>query len=263
MIVTDELARRLESAEALDAVACAEAACRLYTDCESSVLAAAGGFLTFCGATSPLTHALGVGLHGPVSATDVDEVESFFAERGCSVTIDVSPHADRTFLEELTRRNYRVLEMSNVLVRRLNAGEQFAVAHDVSPCEDCATYSQVVICGFFSREAVTDDEMRIGETLFNMPGAQNLIARIDGRVAGGSAMSARNGVASLFADAVLPDFRRRGVHGAMIAARLNRAVAGGCDVATAGTQPGSSSQRNYQRLGFEVAYTKITMVGPG
>jgi hypothetical protein len=31
-------------------------------------------------------------------------------------------------------------------------------------------------------------------------------------------------------------------------------------MATAGTQPGSGSQRNYQRLGFEVAYTKMTFV---
>jgi hypothetical protein len=46
----------------------------------------------------------------------------------------------------------------------------------------------------------------------------------------------------------------------MILHRLREAVEAGCEYATAGTQPGSISQRNYQRLGFEVAYSKITMV---
>jgi hypothetical protein len=30
-------------------------------------------------------------------------------------------------------------------------------------------------------------------------------------------------------------------------------------LATAGTQPGSASQRNYERMGFEVVYTRITL----
>ena len=45
----------------------------------------------------------------------------------------------------------------------------------------------------------------------------------------------------------------------LIAARLNEAVARGCDLATAATLPGSGSQRNYERCGFEVVYTKVTL----
>jgi hypothetical protein len=33
-------------------------------------------------------------------------------------------------------------------------------------------------------------------------------------------------------------------------------VAEGCDLAGASVAPGSVSQRNYERLGFQVAYTK-------
>jgi GNAT superfamily N-acetyltransferase len=54
-------------------------------------------------------------------------------------------------------------------------------------------------------------------------------------------------------------FRRRGLHGELIAARLNEALVHGCHLATAGTRPGSTSQRNYERLGFEVVYTKVTL----
>ena len=43
--------------------------------------------------------------------------------------------------------------------------------------------------------------------------------------------------------------------------KLNEAIAQGCDLVTASTLPGSGSQRNYERLGFVVAYTKVTLVG--
>jgi len=52
-------------------------------------------------------------------------------------------------------------------------------------------------------------------------------------------------------------FHRRGAHAALIRARLAEAAARGCDLITAGTQPGSTSQRDYERQGFLVAYTKI------
>ena len=47
----------------------------------------------------------------------------------------------------------------------------------------------------------------------------------------------------------------------MVEARLNEGLAQGCELATASTLPGSGSQRNYERLGFEVAYTRVTFVG--
>jgi hypothetical protein len=66
---------------------------------------------------------------------------------------------------------------------------------------------------------------------------------------------------TLFADSTIARFRRAGLHQELIAARLNEALAQGCDLATASTLPGSTSQRNYERSGFEVAYTRVTMVG--
>jgi GNAT superfamily N-acetyltransferase len=72
-------------------------------------------------------------------------------------------------------------------------------------------------------------------------------------------MTVRDGLATLFADATIARFRRQGLHSELIAARLNEAIARGGELASATTQPGSASQRNYERLGFEVAYTKVTM----
>ena len=77
------------------------------------------------------------------------------------------------------------------------------------------------------------------------------------RARGAAALAVRDGLATLFADSTIARFRSGGLHRELISARLYEALAQGCDLATASTLPGSGSQRNYERLGFEVVYTKI------
>jgi GNAT superfamily N-acetyltransferase len=62
---------------------------------------------------------------------------------------------------------------------------------------------------------------------------------------------------------VLPEFRRRGIQQALIAARLNYAAARGARLATIGSKPGAGTERNVRRMGFATAYTKPVMVRPG
>jgi hypothetical protein len=50
------------------------------------------------------------------------------------------------------------------------------------------------------------------------------------------------------------------VQGALLAARLEIASAAGCDVAVIVTQPGSKSQENAQRHGFDLLYTRAILV---
>ena len=119
--ITDTLARRLETAEAVDAAGCAEAQCKFDVTSGAAVKPVAGGVAVFCGATSPLTHALGIGMHGPVTADDLDDLELFFEERGAPVTLDVCPHADPSLRELLSQRDYRAAEFINIMVRALPA----------------------------------------------------------------------------------------------------------------------------------------------
>lgn len=263
--ITHEFAVRLEMAEALDGADCAEAQCRLDRESGAAVRAVAGGFCTYLGAASPLTHALGIAMHGPITAEQMDEIEEFFRSRDAAVTIDVSPYADPTLLELLADRGYRVHEFSNVLVRVISPGESFEDApSDIAVRQALSTeqssWAHASVAGFFGREFLNDDELNLGHVLFAMPSAVNLFALLEGEVAGTAQMTARHGVASCFADSTLVPFRRRGVHSALIYDRLRRAASAGCDLITAGTQPGSGSQRDYERFGFQVAYTKVTMM---
>ena len=53
--------------------------------------------------------------------------------------------------------------------------------------------------------------------------------------------------------------RRRGVQTSLLSARLADAGAAGCDIAVVTTQPGSKSQQNVQRQGFDLLYTRAIL----
>ncbi|HVJ93760.1 MAG TPA: hypothetical protein VM580_28350 [Labilithrix sp.] len=70
-------------------------------------------------------------------------------------------------------------------------------------------------------------------------------------------MHVHDGVALLAGASTIPDARRRGGQRALLAARLRFATDAGCDLAMMGAAPGSASQRNAERQGFRIAYTRI------
>jgi GNAT superfamily N-acetyltransferase len=73
-------------------------------------------------------------------------------------------------------------------------------------------------------------------------------------------MSIRGGVALLFGDATLPEARGRGVQQALIGHRLRLASEAGCEWAMASVLPGSGSHRNYERMGFGLAYMRVNVM---
>lgn len=251
------LARRLEAAEAVNARGCTA------SPAGAAFLEIAGGCAIFVGADSPLTQALGLGLNGPVSAAEVDTLEAFFRSRESKVSLDLCPLADPGLLEILGQRGYRVTEFNNVLVKPLS-GAAIVLAPRVRraiPGEG-ELWSHTVGRGFFDQMDLTTAEMDVGRAIFGMPGALCFLAAgPSGEPAGGGAMAVRDGLATLFADSTIASARRHGLHQELISARLNEAIALGCDTSTASTLPGSTSQRNFERLGFAVVYTKITLAG--
>jgi beta-glucosidase-like glycosyl hydrolase len=62
----------------------------------------------------------------------------------------------------------------------------------------------------------------------------------------------------LFAGAsTIPEDRKKGAQRALLEARVRYAVQAGCDLAMMCAEPGSASQRNAEREGFRIAYTRI------
>jgi hypothetical protein len=88
-------------------------------------------------------------------------------------------------------------------------------------------------------------------------GALSFMAELDGQPIATGALSITDGVALLAGASTIPEGRRQGAQLALLDARLRFASEQGCDLAMMCAQPGSSSQRNAERHGFRIAYTRI------
>jgi GNAT superfamily N-acetyltransferase len=108
----------------------------------------------------------------------------------------------------------------------------------------------------FPREVIAN----VMRDLTTAAGVLRYVALREGGFAGGASIRMAEGVAQLTGAATAPAHRRRGIQTALLSARLADASAAGCDVAVVTTQPGSKSQQNVQRQGFDLLYTRAILV---
>ena len=94
---------------------------------------------------------------------------------------------------------------------------------------------------------------------FIHPDFERLLVWVDGEPAGAANAYVIDGVLGIAGTATLPAFRKRGVQQAVVAHALNRGL-GRAELAMATTEPGSISQRNFERFGFQVIYTRAIFV---
>jgi GNAT superfamily N-acetyltransferase len=263
-----DLARRVEMAEANAGRECAAACHRLHPEFRVAVAEIAGGIAVFAGVDSPVTQAIGVGLQGEASDADLDALTEFFHSRKAPSAIELCPLVDMSLYEKFAARNYRLLEVSNVLLLddlkaaclsdKLPPGAAVRIA---AP-EESKLWARTVAQGFAEHYPVTQAMLDLMEGFYYRETACCYLAFVDGAIAGGAAVSAQHGVCGLFGASTLPAFRRRGVQSALLATRLAWAREIGCDLAVSITQPGSISHRNIERNGFRVAYTRTKLILP-
>ena len=94
----------------------------------------------------------------------------------------------------------------------------------------------------------------------SIAGFRRYLATVDGVAAAAASMRIDGTLAQMAGAATLPAFRRRGLQTALTLHRLADARAAGCDLAVVTTAPGSKSQENAQRRGFELLYTRAILV---
>lgn len=253
-------ARRLEMAETMSPDHVRALRC-YWPEATSEVIA--GGTAVFAGHSYPANHIVGMGLYGAVTLPDVERVEEFYRSREVPCEIVVSPLADPSLRDLLALRSYRITEFNSVLIRQLGSFELIRPADGIT-VERVTTdteqiWDRVIARGFAEYGPLPDNLFAAFATLAD---SLNFLARVNGEPAGGGMGSIMReaGIAALFGTATIPEFRGRGVQTALINRRLWEADQAGCEYAVVSTLPGSGSQRNMERRGFRVAYTKIVMV---
>jgi GNAT superfamily N-acetyltransferase len=265
LVLNLALARRIELAEAQAAASAAETLARLRPDIGVAVERVAGGFAVYCGANSPITQAVGLGLDGAVSDEEFDRLEEFYRRRNEPVRVEACPLADASLIEHFGKRHYRVTEFSNVMARPLceqnRAALREAATNGINiervPREQIDLWTLTVAQGFAEHVPVTQELLDVMRAFASATNVECYLARVEGAIAGGGTIVLHDGIAGLFGASTLPGFRNRGVQTALLETRIARAADAGCDLAVCLAQPGSSSQRNVVGHGFAVLYTRV------
>jgi len=259
-----ELARRIELAEAQAGAAGAVSLGKLRPETGACVARIAGGWAAYAGAGSPVTQAIGLGLDGaPVSQEEFAKLEKFYRDRNEPVRVEACPLADASLFECFAAAGYRVTEFTNVMAQSLGDGEPKPRANTnaievrrVSATE-IDLWTRTVATGFAEGQTPPGELLAVMKAFALAEGVECYLAEIEGRSAGGGTLVLRDKVAGLFGAGTLPEFRKRGVQTALLNVRMERGREAGCDIAVCLGRPGSSSQRNVVRRGFQILYTRV------
>jgi len=254
------LSKRLERAEGYACRQYAVARRRLDPDCDAAWMTHGGADVVFDGLESPVTQTFGLGLFEELTPAVLEPIEDFFRSRGAHADHEISPLAGVAALDLLCSRGYRPIEVSTVLFQPVTAAPApddthirvRAVASDEAP-----VWADVSARGWSHEHPEFEDFLRrhglIATTRENSPA---FLAEFDGTPGAAGVLSLHEGVALFGGSATVPELRRRGLQTALLHARMRHAAAQGCDLAMMVAQPGSDSQRNAERAGFRIAYTR-------
>jgi GNAT superfamily N-acetyltransferase len=204
---------------------------------------------------------------GPVSEDELIRVEKIFADKGVDTYIGLCPLADPSVLPLLASRGYGIGAFLNCYVRHLadedlDMVEVKGVSISRLSADRAREFPAWSVAGYRDggrAELLLDTVARVAASRKD---TSLYVATVDGKVAGSGCMAlietTKGGVAYLYLDSTLPEFRGRGIHAALLRARLADAKKADFGLASIGARPGNGgSCRNIERAGFSLAYTRI------
>jgi hypothetical protein len=257
------LARRLERAEGDANAKFVEARARLFPESGAAWMEVAGTYAMFDGVSSPCTQTFGLGIYETATGAVLDEIEAFFQDRGAPVSHEVSPLAGVELAALLSKRGYTPIEFSSVMYRavrdNVNAArtlnERIRV-RTIEPAEG-DVWAQTMTKGW-SEEVpdLKESLLELGQISTQREDSVCFLAEIGGQPIACGGLTIHGGVALFAGACTIPEARRQGAQLALLDARFRYAAGIGCDIAMMGAAPGSASQRNAERNGFRIAYTR-------
>jgi GNAT superfamily N-acetyltransferase len=254
------LSQRLERAEGCACAEFAEARRRLFPESGAEWIECSGAYAVFDGSDSPVTQSFGLALFEELTAASLDAIERFFLDRGAQVDHEVSPLVGVAALDLLCSRGYRPIEISSVLYQSIEKppaeGHQNIRVRVAGPDEaelwgrtstKAWTHEHPVLLDFFERTTAIFAARKQSVGFF---------ADFDGQPGATGSLSIHDRVALFSGAATIPEMRRRGLQAALLRERIRYAFDHGCDLAMMVAAAGSESQRNAERNGFQIAYTR-------
>jgi hypothetical protein len=256
------LAQRLEKTEAHGNILFVEARAKASPESHAEWVEVAGTYAMFDGPTSPVSQTFCLGMFSAITTEDMEGLELFFKKRGAEVFHEVSPLADPSAPALLKERGYLPVEFSNVLFRPISTDVVISgspndkVKVNLTKENELQVWADTAFQGWSEYAEVSDFLRDMGKVQACSKSLSFLALLQDKPIATGM-MSMCDGVALLAGASTVPEARRQGAQLALLEHRLRYGAQQGCDIAMMATLPGSASQRNAERHGFRIAYTRI------
>ncbi len=196
-----------------------------------------------------------------LNSPDISQVEpvlQWFRSRGLRCQIDISPHHSSDDL----LIHMADLGMAQTGFLTVLYGIPVVPENPMPPGVTIQEYTQGSLDEFAALaveiEQIEESEREKWKRVipYEFAGWRCYIARVGNKPAGHAAMLIQSGVAILMFAETDPQFRGFGCQTALLRQRIQDAGSTGCDLVVCAAYPGTVSQRNQERAGLRVAYTK-------
>lgn len=228
----------------------------------------AGGQVVLWGAGLYVNRVFGLGVARPVGVDDFERLEARGAAVGVDAAIEMTPATDPVARAASAARDYLHVGSVHALRRRLDDAYdlQRGTSIAIEPAgRQLDVWQQTSAEGWGHVDAgARRASDAFAAAAAEVDGDGFVLARdaVDGRPVGCASVTVTGGIATLGAMATLPGERGRGVQSALLRHRLRYARSLGCEVAITTVAPGSASERNVLRHGFEPWFEIETHVRP-
>jgi len=189
----------------------------------------------------------------PGDAGQVEAIAARYAADDVHPWFELAPADDaQPLYEALVGIGGRLIGFYTVLYGRPERHDPGTRIRAARP-DEAQAFGEVLLRGHGAPE---DAEVRHVVRWAELPGMEMFVAEVDGRLAAAGALAVASGIGYLASASTLPEFRGRGLQRGLILARVDAAARAGCELVSSQAAFASGSQRNLQRAGLQIAYTK-------
>jgi ribosomal protein S18 acetylase RimI-like enzyme len=199
----------------------------------------------------------------------IDPAIAFFDARGADTKLEVSSYASPALIAAVNARGFELRFFTHVLampvrnVSRLTPPAGITIERldrsDLAAVRAAAIHNDR--CFATDRDV---SEVSVGLTMKHLlnPTNDTFVAKARGEIVGVGCSESSHGVTLVFGGAVRPDLRGRGLQQALINVRVANAAERGSEVICVMAGPGTQSERNALRAGFQIVGTRAFFVRP-
>jgi len=264
MIFSDKnLAQKLERTEGRANAAFVEARAEISPASGAEWIEVAGTYALFDGIESPCTQTFGLGVFDEITGAELDRIEAFFKNHNTDVFHEVSPMADLSLVTLLNERGYQPMELSSVMFRTVDSKNKLdlelnpEIKTRIIEKGEEEIWARTSANGWATEgEGLADFMFNFGRISASCDGGFPFLAELDGKPISAGMLFIYDDIALFGGASTIPEGRRKGGQLALLDARLKFAVEKGCKIAMMCALPGSQSQRNAEKNGFRIAYTR-------